>query len=149
MESDRARDIGHVAMIAQPVNTETDRNLKAIQSELANLTVVLKQLIERNGQNFRGKKFSNRRASLFESVENRSVINAVTSDTDRTCFNCGCLGYFARTIDHTIQLKFPTSITERIKAITKFEVITKTREATVAEIGPSQIPAIHSNPNSE
>ena len=36
-----------MAMIAQPVNTETDRKLKAIQSELENLTVVLKQQIER------------------------------------------------------------------------------------------------------
>ena len=50
VESDRARDIGQVAMIAQPVKTETDKNLKAIQNELANLTVVLKQQIERGGK---------------------------------------------------------------------------------------------------
>ena len=85
-----------MAMIAQPVNTETDRKLKAIQSELANLTLVLKQQIERGGQNFRGKRFSNGRVSLFKSVENQSAVNAVTSDTDRTCFNCGRLGHFTR-----------------------------------------------------
>ena len=96
MELDLARDIGQVAMITKPVKTEKDKNLKAIQNELANLTVVLKQQIERGGKNCRGNRYSNGRASQFDSVENRAAVNAVTSDTSRTCFICGRPGHFAR-----------------------------------------------------
>ena len=95
MESSRSKNVGQMAAIAQPVMSETDKNLKALQGELANLTVVLKQQID-GGQNSRAKRFGNGRISQFDSVENRPAANVVTSDTSRNCYNCGRPGHFAR-----------------------------------------------------